>query len=68
MKLIMESLGYKLVLLIAFVVTLPILEANIADFDEVWQKRAEAARKAALDAYQPHPENITDELNHRVHE
>ncbi|KAI4303887.1 hypothetical protein MLD38_039471 [Melastoma candidum] len=67
-----EALHHKLLLLIAFFIVaatvLPIVEANIANFDEVWQKRAEDARKAALDAYHPDPLNITNDLNRRVHE
>lgn len=43
------------------------LEAHIGEFDEYWQKRAEEARKDALEAYNPDPENVTAHFNSRVH-
>ncbi|KAG5535058.1 hypothetical protein RHGRI_022989 [Rhododendron griersonianum] len=61
-------------LFITFAALLPTLMANIADFDEVWQKRAEEAREAALKAYVPDPSEVTDTLNredseeHHIHE
>ncbi|KAI4329609.1 hypothetical protein MLD38_027977 [Melastoma candidum] len=64
----MGSFGYKSVLVIVVAFVIVTVQAHIAHFDEVWQKRAEAARKAALEAYQPNPENVTDEFNHRVRE
>lgn len=45
------------------------LEANIAVFDEVRKKRAEEAKKAALEDYQPYKiEKVTDNFNRQVHE
>ncbi|KAI8541612.1 hypothetical protein RHMOL_Rhmol08G0075600 [Rhododendron molle] len=54
-------------LFFTFAALLPTLMANIADFDEVWQKRAEEAREAALKAYIPDPSEVTDTLNREVH-
>lgn len=50
--------GIKLLMIFGFVMIFPTLKANIADFDEVWQKRAIEAKKASLEAYQPHPEGL----------
>ncbi|CAN1198796.1 Probable pectate lyase P59 [Linum perenne] len=43
------------------------LGANIAEFDEYWQKRAEEARQAALETYHPDPNNVTESFNTVVH-
>ncbi|XP_057950993.1 pectate lyase-like [Malania oleifera] len=43
------------------------VRGDIADFDEVWQKRAEEAQKAALEAYEPNPLDTTDHFNEHVH-
>uniref|UniRef100_A0A0E0JXA7 Pectate lyase n=1 Tax=Oryza punctata TaxID=4537 RepID=A0A0E0JXA7_ORYPU len=40
--------------------------ANIAEFDEHWEKRREAAEAAAKEVYKPDPFNVTNELNHAV--
>ncbi|GLT36134.1 hypothetical protein SLA2020_105360 [Shorea laevis] len=45
---------------------IPSLRADIGEFDEVWQKRAEEAWKNALQAYNPHPEEVTSSLNNHV--
>lgn len=45
----------------------PILKANIHDFDEVWQKRAQNARRHALEAYHPNPEEVVTSFNKHVH-
>ncbi|WKA08369.1 hypothetical protein VitviT2T_026097 [Vitis vinifera] len=63
----MEAVNMRLVILIPFLVIVPAVTANIGDFDEVWQTRAEEARKAALQAYNPHPEKVTDNFNKKVH-
>ncbi|KAL9434366.1 hypothetical protein AB3S75_029078 [Citrus x aurantiifolia] len=44
----------------------PILKANIHDFDEVWQKRAGNARRHALEAYHPNPEEVVSSFNKHV--
>lgn len=65
----MGALDHKLVFAFAFLaVMVPVLRANIADFDEVWQKRAEEAKKAAMDAYEPDPDKVAEDFNQRVHE
>ncbi|KAK4791049.1 hypothetical protein SAY86_031462 [Trapa natans] len=65
----MDAFNLWLVMfLFASTVLMTALEANIAVFDEVWQKRAAEAKKAAFEAYQPHPENVTSDLNRRIHE
>ena len=66
-KKVMEAVNMRLVILIPFLVIVPAVTANIGDFDEVWQTRAEEARKAALQAYNPHPEKVTDNFNKKVH-
>lgn len=63
----MEAVKPRLLLLFAFVVLIPTLKANIAEYDEVWQKRAEDAKEAAREAYQPNPEEVTHDFNKQVH-
>lgn len=63
----MEGATCRLLVLLTLLVIIPVTTANIGDFDEVWQKRAEEAKKAALEAYNPHPEKVTDSLNKNVH-
>lgn len=60
-------IGLKLLMILSCVMIFPTLKANIADFDEVWQKRAQEAKKAAIEAYQPHPEEVTSNFNQQVH-
>ena len=50
----------------SFVLIVPAFRAHIAEFDEVWQKRAEEARKSALETYHPNPEEVTDHFNDHV--
>ncbi|EXB63820.1 putative pectate lyase 7 [Morus notabilis] len=42
--------------------------SHIAEFDDYWKSRAEEARKDALQAYSPHPHEVTDQLNYDVQE
>jgi len=42
--------------------------AHIAEFDDYWKSRAEQAQKDALQAYNPHPEEVTNQLNYDVEE
>ncbi|XP_059624568.1 pectate lyase-like [Cornus florida] len=44
----------------------PTLMANIADFDEVWRRRAEEAGKRAEFYYHPNPAAVANEVNKRV--
>ncbi|KAL3528334.1 hypothetical protein ACH5RR_007656 [Cinchona calisaya] len=62
----MEANKSSLILfvLVALVLT---IEAQFADFDDYWQKRSEAAKEAAHQAYHPNPENVTSHFNEKVH-
>lgn len=51
----------------SFAIIIPTLQANIADFDDVWQKRADEAMRANLAAYHSNPMEVTDQINHHVH-
>lgn len=63
----MEAFKHILMFFFAFAVLTPTSKTNIADFDEFWQKRAQVAEKAARDAYQPNPEEVTAHFNMEVH-
>jgi len=57
------------VFLVSFVVIIPTLHAaadNFVPLDGYWKQRAVEARKASLEAYDPHPEKITSDLNFHV--
>lgn len=56
----------SLLFLFSLAVMAQMVRANIADLDEVWQERAKEAKKNALDAYHPDPEEVTQHLNHHV--
>ncbi|PKI63212.1 hypothetical protein CRG98_016397 [Punica granatum] len=63
----MEAIDSRVALFcFALAVLIPVLRANIAEFDEVWQKRAEQAKKGFLEAYHPNPEEVTVEFNKHV--
>ncbi|XP_068651223.1 pectate lyase-like [Aristolochia californica] len=47
---------------------LPAAWADIAFMDDVLVKRAEEAQAAALEAYNPYPDELTDDTNIKVHE
>jgi len=64
----MAATRLSLILLVSFAVIVPSLRAHIAEFDKFWQQKSEEAKKAALEAYQPNPEEITEQLNWRVYE
>lgn len=57
-----------LVFLVSFVVIIPTLHAddNFVPLDGYWKQRAAEAKKASLAAYDPHPEEITRDLNFHV--
>lgn len=63
----METTKLCLIFLVYFAVLIPSLQANISEFDNFWQQRAEEAKKAALKAYEPNPEKITEQLNSKVY-
>lgn len=60
--------------MISFCILVPSLRASIANdsnvgqFDAVWKERELKAEKAALKAYQPNPEKVTDDFNESVQE
>lgn len=58
----------KAMLIIVFTLAtlIPSLWADIGIFDDVWQKRAEEAKKMTLEAYVPNPEEATDAFNVEV--
>ncbi|XP_011013803.1 PREDICTED: pectate lyase-like [Populus euphratica] len=43
------------------------LKAGIANFDEYWKKRAEEAKEASREAYEPNPEKVAKHFNDEVH-
>lgn len=53
---------------VSFAVLVPTLHANIAEFDGYWKQRANQAQKAAQEAYQPEPFNVTNQFNSHVNE
>ncbi|KAK8694944.1 hypothetical protein V6N13_072487 [Hibiscus sabdariffa] len=59
----------KVVLFLGLIViaTSPKVKANIADFDEVWQKRAQKATETAQKAYEPNPHHVANDLNKKTH-
>ncbi|OAY69304.1 Pectate lyase [Ananas comosus] len=52
---------------VLFLASAALSNANIADFDEHWRKKAEEARAQALAAYKPDPESVTNSFNQAVH-
>lgn len=56
----------NLVFFFSFVTLIPCLSANIADFDEVWRRRAEEALTATKEAYDPNPVEATSNFNMEV--
>ncbi|XVF11976.1 hypothetical protein REPUB_Repub08aG0075100 [Reevesia pubescens] len=59
----MEVMRSIIILGLVFGAMSGIVKANIGEFDEVWQQRAEEAKKGALMAYEPNPDNVTSTLN-----
>lgn len=64
----MEATKLRLVFFVSLAVLIPSLQANIDEFDEFWKKREAESKKAALDAYQPNPEVVTEQFNSKVNE
>ena len=62
----MEAVKLRLLFSLVFFIMVSSTMANIAEFDEVWQKRAEEAKNATLEAYQPNPDEVLDNLNHQI--
>ncbi|XP_059452251.1 pectate lyase-like [Corylus avellana] len=53
---------------VSFAVIVPSLRAHIVEFDNFWQQKSEEAKKDALKAYQPNPEEVTEQLNAHVYD
>lgn len=53
---------------LAIALALPKTQANIADFDEYLQKKAAESYEESLNAFNPNPEELTDEFNQQVGE
>ncbi|KAF9663647.1 hypothetical protein SADUNF_Sadunf17G0073200 [Salix dunnii] len=62
----MEVGKANLIFVFTLATLIPSLLADIAFFDEVWQKRAEEAKKVTLNSYIPNPEEATDDFNFEV--
>jgi len=54
-------------ILVAFAITIPCLEAGIAEFDDYLRAKALGAREVAVQSYVPDPVNVTHDLNLHVH-
>ena len=55
------------ILLVTFAITIPCLEAGIAEFDDYLKAQAEVAHEIALESFVADPINVTTELNIHVH-
>ncbi|KAK9669291.1 hypothetical protein RND81_13G121800 [Saponaria officinalis] len=62
-----NGIKLRLLFLFIFVSNIPLRRANIGDFDAHWQRRQDAAKKAAGNAYNPNPHNVTNHFNKQVH-
>ncbi|KAJ1378449.1 Pectin lyase fold/virulence factor [Sesbania bispinosa] len=51
---------------VLFLAIFPTLRANIAQFDQVWLKRSQEAKKAAQQAFKSNPEEVADDFNKHV--
>lgn len=51
---------------LSLVAAIPVLQANIGEFDAYWQQKAKEAEKTAYKAYNSRPEEITDSLAKQV--
>lgn len=64
----MAGFGSKIAFIfLVFAITIPCLEAGIAEFDDYLKEQAHLAHEIALKSYVPNPENITSDLNLHVH-
>lgn len=52
-----------LIMFFTFTSILPVLNSHIGEWDEVWQKRAEAAINRTIETYEPIPEHVVAHLN-----
>ncbi|KAL5725015.1 pectate lyase [Ranunculus cassubicifolius] len=56
----------RLIIFFSLAILAQLVIANIGEYDEVWKKRAEEAKKNAMEAYQPNPDEITEHLNNHT--
>ncbi|KAJ7974448.1 Pectate lyase [Quillaja saponaria] len=56
----------SVIFLIVFAVTIPCLQAGIAEYDDFLKQQADEAHKVALASYTPEPLNVTGEFNEHV--
>ncbi|XP_058193375.1 probable pectate lyase P59 [Rhododendron vialii] len=59
-------MGAALVFLVSLVVMIPALHAHIGEYDEYWQNKANEAKKAAAETFNPNPEDVINNLNKDV--
>jgi pectate lyase len=59
--------NYMLLVFFALAMQTSTLKAGIANFDEYWKKRAEEAKEASREAYEPNPAKVTKHFNDEVH-
>lgn len=57
---------FLLFFFVSFVVIIPTLHANIAEYDDYWKQRAAQAEKDNHEAYNPDPEEVTNSFNSHV--
>lgn len=60
------SLLLMVVVMVLVVVVFPTVGANIAEFDEYWKEREKQAKSSAIAAFQPNPEDVSNEFNNKV--
>lgn len=52
----------------SFALIVPSMHAGIAEFDDFLAERASKAKENTEKSYDPHPENVTDDVNKQVGE
>ncbi|CAL9182075.1 unnamed protein product [Musa hybrid cultivar] len=62
----MESRPRFFLFYLLFLASAAFSNAHIGDFDEYWQKKADAARDRAQGSYNPDPESVTQSFNEAV--
>ncbi|XP_060204685.1 probable pectate lyase P59 isoform X2 [Lycium barbarum] len=62
----MRFTKHNLFLFFLVVVLVVSIEAHIGEYDEIWRKRAQQAKKAARHAYHPNPKIVANHLNNQV--
>nr|CAN69905.1 hypothetical protein VITISV_001007 [Vitis vinifera] len=61
-----KSSSLLLLFFVLFAVIAPTIRANIAEYDDYWKEREEEAKKAALEAFHPTPQEVNDHFNLHV--